>query len=78
MPENVRCAGCGFLAVRKTDTRELVEAEDEFRKWFEVPLTAAGHSMFCPRRFAPWGRSTYPRKATAATRRSTSERDSSA
>ena len=31
----VKCAECGFLAVREFDTRKLVEAEDWIRTWGE-------------------------------------------
>lgn len=37
MPEFVRCADCGFLALRKRDTRELVEMEGPIRKTGEMP-----------------------------------------
>ena len=38
MSTQVKCAGCGFLAVRNLHTRELVEVEEDLRqKWRLVP-----------------------------------------
>ncbi len=38
MSKQVKCANCGFLAVRNLNTRELVEVEEDLRqKWRLVP-----------------------------------------
>jgi len=37
MPENVRCKDCGFLGVRRKDTREIVEVEDQIRYGGDFP-----------------------------------------
>jgi hypothetical protein len=38
----VKCADCGFLAQRKIATRELRDAEEEFRKTGTVPHQSTG------------------------------------
>ena len=35
----VKCADCGFLAVRNTNTRDLEEAEQDFRTRAYIPMT---------------------------------------
>lgn len=37
MVEQVKCRDCGYLALRKKDTRELVDAEECYRKDGTVP-----------------------------------------
>jgi hypothetical protein len=37
MPENVKCADCGYLAVRHFQTRQLLDAEDTFRTNGTIP-----------------------------------------
>ena len=43
MGDTVKCANCGFLAVRKIETRELVDAEDETRDNGHLAVTPHGH-----------------------------------
>ncbi len=37
MPKYVQCASCGFLALRKCKTREITEAEMDFRRGGGIP-----------------------------------------
>ena len=48
MPENVKCADCGFLALRRFETRDLVEMEDGVRKMGGVPtvVTTGDRQLF--------------------------------
>jgi len=37
MPENVKCADCGFLGLRSARTRDIVEAEESIRQGSGMP-----------------------------------------
>lgn len=37
MPDNVKCAECGYLAVRHVETRQLLDAEIAFREQGSLP-----------------------------------------
>jgi hypothetical protein len=46
MPENVKCADCGYLAVRHSQTRQLLDAELLMRTQGDIPsLSIGGHDL---------------------------------
>ena len=53
MPENVHCKDCGFLAIRRKETREIVEVEGQIRHAAEFP----GEPMYS--KFLVWKDPTY-------------------
>lgn len=41
----VKCANCGFLALRNQATRQLAEAEDSFRSTGQIPAAGSQHGI---------------------------------